>query len=76
MRHNAGAEIKGPPPRRCWCCGAAEHTRGCVRGFRCTCAYKEPCPGCGKCPEHCLGLGTCGYHLGDEGAAREDERRA
>lgn len=44
--------IFGPPPRHCPCCGTAESTSGCVRGFGCVCSW-EFCYICHKCIKHC-----------------------
>ena len=44
----------GPAPLHCPCCGKAERTSGCVRGFPCQCTWVlHSCPVCSKCPKHC-----------------------
>lgn len=44
-------------PMHCWCCGQAESTSGCVRGFRCDCDLKLGipirCKLCQFCKKHC-----------------------
>ena len=42
----------GPPPLLCPCCGKAERTSGCVRGFTCQCDWQW-CRKCFKCSKHC-----------------------
>jgi hypothetical protein len=52
MRREHLAGYHGPPPMHCLCCGKAESTSGCVRGFTCGCDYSY-CRVCHKCKRHC-----------------------